>query len=65
MSTPALRAVGVSERFAGLRAALPALLLGVAAWAILFRQEIAAAIQVWVDSTAYNHCFLIIPIALY
>ncbi|MBV8521712.1 MAG: exosortase [Acetobacteraceae bacterium] len=65
MSTPALRAVGVSERFAGLRVALPALLLGVAAWAILFRQEIAAAIQVWVDSTAYNHCFLIIPIALY
>ena len=27
--------------------------------------EVAAAVQTWDASTAYNHCFLIIPIALY
>src|ERR1700744_386958 len=37
-----------------------ALLLG-----LLFSQEVAAAIQTWIDSTAYNHCFLVLPIAAY
>lgn len=32
---------------------------------ILFHQEIAAAIAVWMSSTAYNHCFLILPITAY
>ncbi len=27
--------------------------------------EVAAAVRVWFASTAYNHCFLVIPIALY
>lgn len=31
----------------------------------VFRQEIVAAIGVWSSSTAYNHCFLVLPIALY
>nr|WP_294523669.1 exosortase A [uncultured Rhodopila sp.] len=31
----------------------------------VFNEEIAAAIRTWIDSTAYNHCFLVIPIALY
>jgi exosortase A len=45
------------------RPALLALALGLAAWAALFREEIAAAVRVWNSSTAYNHCWLILPIA--
>lgn len=37
-----------------------ALLLGV-----IFPTEVVAAISVWMGSTAYNHCFLILPIALW
>ena len=47
-------------RRAGLAASLGALLL-----CALFHQEVLAAIRTWNDSTAYNHCFLVIPIALY
>jgi exosortase A len=36
------------------------LMLGLA-----FAPEIAAAVRTWIESTAYNHCFLVIPIALY
>ncbi|MCS6921851.1 MAG: exosortase, partial [Elioraea sp.] len=45
------------------RPALVALALGLAAWAVLFGEEIAAAVGVWNSSTAYNHCWLILPIA--
>ena len=45
------------------RPALLALGLGLAAWAALFQAEIAAAVGVWNSSTAYNHCWLILPIA--
>lgn len=31
----------------------------------VFHQEITAAIAVWSSSTAYNHCFLVLPIAVY
>src|SRR3954469_14306746 len=31
----------------------------------IFHREVAAAVQTWNDSTAYNHCFLVIPIAAY
>ena len=31
----------------------------------VFHTELVAAIQVWNSSTAYNHCFLILPIALW
>jgi exosortase A len=44
----------------------PALtLIGIASlvFGIAFWQEIAAAVGVWIDSTAYNHCFLILPLA--
>lgn len=37
-----------------------ALLLGV-----IFPTEVIAAVGVWMSSTAYNHCFLILPIALW
>ncbi len=39
--------------------------LGLLVLAALFNQEITAATRVWLESTAYNHCFLIIPLAAY
>jgi exosortase A len=38
--------------------------IGIAAlvFGIAFQREIAGAVQVWIESTAYNHCFLIIPL---
>jgi exosortase A len=47
-------------RRVGLPLALGMLLLGG-----LFNREVVAAVQTWDASTAYNHCFLVIPIALY
>jgi exosortase A len=47
----------------GWRTALLVLGLGTLAWGLLFFPEIAAALQVWETSTAYNHCWLILPIA--
>ena len=38
--------------------AIASLIFGVA-----FRQEITGAVRVWIDSTAYNHCFLVLPLA--
>src|SRR6201986_3500096 len=38
--------------------------IGVAALVlgIVFRHDVGGAVRVWIDSTAYNHCFLIIPL---
>ncbi|HBK09250.1 MAG TPA: exosortase [Acetobacteraceae bacterium] len=43
----------------------PPLALGVLLLGLLFNKEVIAAVQTWDSSTAYNHCFLVIPIALY
>ena len=49
-----------------LRGWLPAL-LGIAASCVLFgvafQHEIAGAVRVWNESTAYNHCYLVVPLA--
>ena len=39
-------------------------LVGIAALVlgIVFQREISGAVQVWIESTAYTHCFLIIPL---
>ncbi len=42
-----------------------ALGLGLAALVALFWPEARAAVGVWMSSTAYGHCFLIVPMALY
>jgi exosortase A len=47
----------------GWPAALALLGLGLALLAGLFREEAAAAIHTWNTSTAYNHCWLVPPIA--
>jgi exosortase A len=47
------------------RRLLPPLGVGLLLLGLLFNREVASAIRTWDDSTAYNHCFLVIPIALY
>ncbi len=42
-----------------------ALGLGLAVFTALFWSEGRAAVGIWEASTAYNHCFFVIPIALY
>ncbi len=49
----------------GFRLAGPVLCVGLLCLGLLFHTEVAAAVGVWLDSTAYNHCFLIIPIVAY
>ena len=39
--------------------------VGVLALGLLFHVEIAAAVATWDTSTAYNHCFLVLPIVAY
>ena len=39
--------------------------VGLIALGLLFHTEVVAAVSVWQDSTAYNHCFLVIPIVFY
>ncbi|WP_428531271.1 exosortase A [Rhodopila sp.] len=48
------------RRQVGLAAGFGVLLL-----AALFHPEVLAAIRTWNDSTAYNHCYMVIPITLY
>jgi exosortase A len=45
--------------------AIPALIVGLLGLGLMFHTEVSAAIRVWIESTAYNHCFLVIPIAAY
>lgn len=47
------------------RPALFVLAGGLILLGFLFRTEVIAAVDVWNSSTAYNHCFLILPIALW
>jgi exosortase A len=44
---------------------LPALGVALAALAALFGAEIASAVHVWNGSTAYGHCWLVVPIVLW
>ena len=46
-------------------AAVAALAVGTAVLALLFLPECQAAVGVWLASTAYGHCFLVLPMALY
>jgi exosortase A len=43
----------------------PVLGIGIVLIMAFFHTEAAAAVTVWIDSTAYNHCFLVIPIVAY
>lgn len=41
------------------------LTIGLVGLGLVFRAEVVAAVSTWEVSTAYNHCFLIIPISIY
>ena len=41
------------------------LAIGALAFGFAFHVEVVRAIAVWNESTAYNHCFLILPISAY
>jgi exosortase A len=47
------------------RLAGPVLGVGLLLLLLLFHTEVIAAVRVWIDSTAYNHCFLVLPIVAY
>ncbi len=49
----------------GMRGTALSLLAGILIVGFLFQTEIVTAVQTWDESTAYNHCFMVIPIALY
>ena len=47
------------------RSALPTLALGSVVWLVLFQTEVFHAVELWNSSTAYNHCWFVLPIAAY
>ena len=48
-----------------LHAPLLVVTAGLVALGFTFSPEAMAAYRVWIDSTAYSHCFFVVPIALY
>ena len=46
-------------------AALLMIALSAVVFGLVFRHEVALAVQVWISSTAYNHGFLILPLVGY
>lgn len=56
---------GTFDAWRGVIGALVAIGLGLLCLGGIFYAELVFAIQTWIDSTAYNHCFLVIPITLY
>ena len=63
MTASTLTQAAAAHPWRRLRPAVPAIALGLAAWAALFRVEIGHAMQTWNTSTAYTHCWLVLPIA--
>ena len=41
---------------------LAAIAIACAVFGLAFQQEIVGAVRVWIGSTAYNHCFLVLPL---
>jgi len=65
MTAPALLSDDSATTWRTQRGLAICLCLSLLSLGVLFHQEVAAAVQTWLDSTAYNHCFLVIPIAAY
>jgi len=65
MNAPTLAAPKLGSAARSQRTAFAVLGLGLLGLGLLFNAEIIAAVHVWMVSTAYNHCFLVIPIAAY
>lgn len=56
---------GLSAAWVALRGTAASLLIGILVLGALFHTEVTTAIYTWIDSTAYNHCFLVIPIVAF
>lgn len=65
MSAPTLAQPAIRISWRGLRLPAAVIATGLVVLGLIFHREIAAAVTVWIDSTAYNHCFLVVPIAAY
>jgi exosortase A len=64
-STPKGQPVAATVAAPGWPPALVGIGIAALVLGVVFHSDIAAAIQVWIDSTAYNHCFLILPLVGY
>jgi exosortase A len=65
MSAPTLAQPTLAGIGPGLRGIALPFGAGLLALALLFHTEIIVAVRIWIASTAYNHCFLVLPIAAY
>lgn len=65
MNAPVLADASLSLAAPDVRRVAVPLCVGLLLLGMVFNKEIAAAVGTWQASTAYNHCFLIIPIVLY
>lgn len=54
-----------AELLAAWRPAMLGLGVGTLLLGLLFRAEVMAALRIWDSSTAYNHCWLVLPVALW
>ena len=61
-AVPRSLAVPVAQG-SGWSGTLVALVLALGLFGFLFVEEIAAAVRTWDSSTAYNHCWLVLPVA--
>jgi exosortase A len=57
--------VGLFAAWHAMRGTAVSLLVGSLLLGLLFRMEAVTAVQTWWDSTAYNHCIMVVPIVLY
>lgn len=64
-TTQAAAMAPLSDTWRGLHGSAIALGIGLLLLGGMFHQEVAMAVRTWENSTAYNHCFLVIPIVLY
>lgn len=64
-SSPSGRPITASAIAPGWRPALTLIGLASLVFAVAFRDDIGGAVRVWTESTAYNHCFLIIPLVAF
>jgi len=65
MSTEAMAIPQAQSPIAWRRPAIAAVAVGLVALGVLFADEGRSAVRVWSGSTAYGHCYFIIPIALF